>query len=348
MDEYREVIRTVSAFTLQQLRVLAAVVEHRSFTRGAQAIFMTQSAASQHVRALEQALGAALVQRGGNEIIPTRPGEGVVRYAQEILRLADDAERFVASCRAGHAGRLTVGVTGSAVYLVPTLLAAFRTARPGIEVTLQILPRGDLPAALTGGTLDLALASGPVIAPRIATHSLCPDRIVLVSPLGSAVLPVADLQPVSLQRIAGLALIAPASGGPVNGTLRLAEPSLCWQHVERWASAQGVLLRPVLRLEGVDAVKKAVEAGIGLAFLPVWAVEREIALGTLRLVPVDAPPLLREYAMAVYEDRVPDELLQAFLEFAPDHLRARLPRPLVEAFQEMHQASPASELCAAG
>ena len=72
--------------TLQQLRVLVAVVEEGSFTRGAQAVYMTQSAASQHVRSLEQALGVVLLERTGSAVLPTSAGSGLVRYAQEILR----------------------------------------------------------------------------------------------------------------------------------------------------------------------------------------------------------------------------------------------------------------------
>ena len=117
--------------TLQQLRVLVAVVEEGSFTRGAQAVYMTQSAASQHVRSLEQALGVVLLERTGSAVLPTSAGSGLVRYAQEILRTAADAERFVGAMRQGRGGRLALGAGGSAVSLVPQLVAALRAGRAG-------------------------------------------------------------------------------------------------------------------------------------------------------------------------------------------------------------------------
>lgn len=333
----------MSVLTLQQLRVLAAVLEHRSFTRGAQAMYMSQSAASQHVRALERALGMSLVERGTGEIVPTRAGEGLLRYATEILRLSDDAERYVASCREGRGGRLILGASGSAVYLLPPLLAAFQIARPELDLDLRLLLRSEIPGALDTGTLDVAIASGPASGANVETRVLCPDRIVpVVSPV-SVLLSAAAVAPLPLERIASGPLIAPVAPPSVSGSIgsRHVGLSRCWQAVEQWALSQGVPLHPTLRLEGVDAVKKAVEAGLGLAFLPAWTVEREIALGTLRMVPLDAPPLYREYVLAYHADREIDETLRAFLDLAPAILRSKLPQVVADVLPiEALQPSP--------
>ena len=162
------------ALTLQQLRVLVAVVEHRSFTRGAQAVYMTQSAASQHVRALEGALGTVLLERAGGEVVPTHAGEALAGFARDILRLATDAERHVAALRDGRAGRLALGASGSAVYLAPALVAGFRAAHAGIEVGLEVRSRATLLAAVAQGTLDAALVAGPVSLEDLEAHIVCP------------------------------------------------------------------------------------------------------------------------------------------------------------------------------
>ena len=309
----------MAALTLQQLRVLVAVAEHRSFTRGARAIFMTQSAASQHVRSLERALGTPLLERVGGDVLPTRAGAGLIRYAQDILRTAGDAERFVAALRAGHAGRLTLGASGSAVYLISALIPAFRALHAGVEVVFQVGARDDLRDAVARGAVDVALMGDPVDDPRLAEDALCPDRIVLVASPASPLLPAAALAPLSLAQVAAQPIVAPATRTPT------------WRLVDCCAVAQGVALRPALQLEGTETVKKAVEAGLGIAFLSAWVVERELALGTLRVLPLDLPPLVRGYQMVRQAARPPDDLLQSFLRFAPTFLRQRLPGPVVES-----------------
>lgn len=307
----------MSALTLQQLRVLAAVVEQRSFTRGAQAVFMTQSAASQHVRSLEHALGTPLVERVGGEVVPTRAGAGLVRFAQDMLRLAAEAERFVAAVRQGTGGRLALGACGSAVYLVPGLVSAFRAAQPEVEVTLSVAARDTLREAIAAGDVDVGLMSEPVGDARLAAQALCPDEVVLVAPPSSSLLPGAALAPLTVERVAEQAIVAPPASSPG------------WQLVERAAAARGVELRPALRLDTPESIKKAVEAGLGVAFLSAWAVEREIALGTLRVIATDLP-LERRFALVRHAGRRADELALSFLRFAPEYLAPRAP---VHVFQ---------------
>ena len=333
------------ALTLQQLRVLVAVVDHRSFTRGAQAVYMTQSAASQHVRALEGALGTSLLERAGSEVLPTRAGDALAGFARDILRLASDAERHVAALRDGRAGHLALGASGSAVYLAPSLIAGFRAAHAGIEVGLEVRPRAALLAAVAQGTLDAALVAGSVGVgewfgspgvhsvraehPDLESHVLCPDRIVLAVCPTSPLLPLAALGPIPLGRLAEETIVTAESQGM---------PSPSWRAVERWAAGHGVELHPTLRLEGVDAVKKTVEAGIGIAFLSAWVVEREVALGTLRLVAVDPPAPLRHYTLV----RRPasgsrstgasgSPALDALVRFAPDYLGRHVPAAVLGA-----------------
>jgi DNA-binding transcriptional LysR family regulator len=321
------------ALTLQQLRVLVAVAEHHSFTRGAQAAFMTQSAASQHVRALEGALGMPLLERAGGETVPTRAGEALLAYAREILRLTAEAEDRVSALRDGRAGRLVIGATGSAVYLAPALVAGFRAAHLGIEVGLEVLPRAALLAAVAQGAIDAALVAGPLDArPDLIASPLCPDRLVLAVPSSSALLPAAALGPIPLARLANETIVASGTATDVSAS---------WRTVERWAAQHGVELRPALRLDGVDAVKKTVEAGIGVAFLSAWVVERELALDTLRVAPLDPPAPVRHFQLVRRRPRndadqvgastgvgavgAADPALEKLLIFAPEYLARHVP-----------------------
>ena len=378
------------ALTLQQLRVLVAVLEHRSFTRGAQAVYMTQSAASQHIRALEGALGTSLLERVGGEVSPTRAGEALAGFARDILRLASDAERHVAALRDGRAGRLVLGASGSAVYRAPALVAGFRAAHAGIEVGLEVRPRATLLAAVAQGAIDAALVAAPVgpsdwtgagkphggdwrdeevrrtrdasaLGPPTTAGPLdfdalplCPDRLVLAVSPTSPLLPLAALGPIPLSRLTEETIVAADNQGA---------PSPSWRAVERWATGHGVELRPALRLAGVDAVKKTIEAGIGVAFLSAWVVEREVALGTLRVVDVDPPAPLRHYALVcrrsngqrsagLPHNAAADPALDALVRFAPDYLSRHVPATVLAASirpdrAELSQPVPFAQLSVA-
>ena len=299
--------------TLQQLRVLVAVVDARSFTRGARSVFMTQSAASQHVRSLELSLGVPLVERTAGAVLPTRAGEGLLRYARDILRTAGDAERYVGAVGRGRAGRLVIGASGSAVAVIPALVAALRAAAPGVEVALRVASRPEMESAVGGGAVDAAALSGPVRRAGVAAVALCADRLVLVAAPGTPLLAAGAPAPVPIARLAEQPLIAPAAA------------SSTWRLVSSWAERAGVELRPEAHLDGGDAVKRAVEAGLGVALLSAWLVEREVALGTLRLVPLDPAPPARQYELARRAGREPDGALSTLLRASPEHLRRRLP-----------------------
>jgi DNA-binding transcriptional LysR family regulator len=187
-------------------------------------------------------------------------------------------------------------------------------------VALRLLSRPALVGALAAGEVDVALLGGPLreaTAQGLATRPAGPDRLVLAVPPGSPLLAAGALAPVPLARVAELPLVA------------LAAPAPSWQLVEEWAAAQGVSLRPVLRLETVDAVKKAVEAGGGAAFLSAWVVAREVALGTLRLVPVDPVPPARRYELVWRTARPADPAFTRFLDFAPGYLARWAPTDLL-------------------
>lgn len=288
---------------------------------------MTQSAASQHMRSLEQALGTPLVERVGGTVVPTRAGEGLLRYGREMLRVASEAERYVASLRDAKGGRLALGACGSAVYLVSPLVAAFREAHPEVDVRLDVLTREAVREGLLAGTLDVAIIGSAARDDALTISPLCPDRILPVVSPSSALLPASALGQLSLARIVEQGIVAPASA------------TATWQLVESQAQARGVTLRPAHRLEGIEAVKKAVEAGLGVAFLSCWTIERELALGTLRAVRMDGWPLMRRFDLVRHGTRHVDGVLEAFLAFAPPYLAKRLPPLVAEKLAEAAEAA---------
>ena len=124
---------------LNQLKVFCAVVEHKSFSRAGEAMFLSQPTVSFQIRSLEQELGTRLLDRRGRAVTVTRSGEVLYRYARNILQLADEAEQTIQQLKGLTKGALTIGAsTIPGEYILPGLLADFKVKYPGIDINLVI------------------------------------------------------------------------------------------------------------------------------------------------------------------------------------------------------------------
>ncbi|WP_418959701.1 LysR family transcriptional regulator [Streptomyces tritici] len=260
------------------LRTYVTVAELRSFSAAARALGYTQSAVSQHIAALEQDLGVPLL--GRRPVAPTPAGERLLEHAGSLLLRIDAARADLA--RYGAAPREELTVAAAPLALHPAVLAAL----PATGVTLRVLPRAEVPAAVATGGADLGLVDG-------AAAPSDPLSLPDVAPLTAAVLPGAAEQPLAVVlpgdhplarrtglRLADLAdarwLDAPAAGLPLD---RL-----------RAAAGTPRAFRPALRYEGTDVrtLVALAAAGHGLALLPAAAARGAGAVA----VPLVAPRLV--------------------------------------------------------
>jgi DNA-binding transcriptional LysR family regulator len=195
-----------------------------------------------------------------------------------------------------------------AVYRLPSALARFRAAHPGLRIELLTRNSADAVALLAGGEADLAIVEGPVSEPPAQVEAALygVDRLVLVVRPDH---PLAAREPLPLAGLAGLEVVRRERG---SGTREV---------VDRALAAVGVSLTTTLEATGLDTVKQAVLAGLGAGFLSESAVRREVATDALRVVPLDSDALLR-----------PLTLLHR-----PPELASRAARALVEhLLQEVH------------
>jgi DNA-binding transcriptional LysR family regulator len=150
---------------VRQLALLVAVAEHRSLRRAAQAIAVTQPAATRMLGELEDALGVSLFDRVAWGMQPTAYGDTLIRYARGVLTDLSEARDEIAAVAAGARGRLRVGsVTGAVPRLVAPALCAVREARPGLKVFVLVNSSDVLVSALRRGTLDVAIGQLPAEA----------------------------------------------------------------------------------------------------------------------------------------------------------------------------------------
>jgi DNA-binding transcriptional LysR family regulator len=174
---------------VQQLEYVVAVHEAPTWADAAAAVGVSPSALSQGLAELERRLGVALFAKDGRRRVPTEAAAVVLEHAHAVLARTQDLARWAQRRRAGSAGTVRVGMIDAAATIhCAAAMAAFRTARPEVDLHLQVSPSGDLLRDLAAGRLDVAVCVAPAVLPDgvTATSLLDEDLAVYAPPDGPA------------------------------------------------------------------------------------------------------------------------------------------------------------------
>lgn len=287
------------------METFRAVVAHSSFTRAAEAMHLTQPAVTRQVAALERELKTRLFERQGRTVRLTAAGEALDRYAERVLRLAEEAREAVTDIASGAAGRLAVGASSTlAAYYLPPLLTRFRAAHPSIELTIRTGVSARVRTLVRDGAADVGIVTtgeedAESAAAALTVTPLGPYETCLVVPPGHPL----D-QP------------GPAPAGALAGQpLLLMEPGTSLRAFADRLLATAEVRAPVtMELDSVEAIKRMVEAGLGISLLPRIAVALEAEAGRLAVRTLaDSPRTGRGIALICRRDRYRSAALRAFL-----------------------------------
>ena len=276
-------IARVEWLDLHKLRVFVAVAEQEHFSRAAEGLGISQPALTAHVRDLERHFGAPLFERVGRGVRLTDAGRLVQGYARRLLGLAVELDEAVDDLRGLRAGQLRLGAsTTIGEYLLPPALGAFCRGYPGVGVTVEIANTGRIADRLRHGELHLGLIGEPLDDPDLECEPYRDDHLVLVVPPGHR-WAGAEVSP---RELAGEPLIAREPG---SATRDVTEAAL---------AAAGATWTAGLELGGTEAVKGAVAAGLGVAFVSACAVEPDLAAGRLARATVRGVAIQRQFQLA--------------------------------------------------
>ena len=286
--------------TLRQLEVLLAVARERSFSRAAKKIHSSQPTLSEHVGELERELGKKLLYRRGREVTLTEAGRVFAEYAGAALAAVDGARQAVAELDGLAHGSLLIGAsTTPGIYVMPGVIATFRQRYPGVELTLRIANSQVIEDRVKARELDLGVVGGHAIGPGeecLAAGLL--DELVVIVPPGHAWAKRRDIRPAEL---AGQPLLVREEG---SATRRVTERAL---------QQAGVRYRVAMELDHTEAIKQAVMAGLGVAFVSTYAVRGEIATGRLRAVRLRGLRVRRHFHVLHHEARRVTASARAFM-----------------------------------
>ncbi len=249
--------------TFRQFEIFLAVARAKSFTRAAETLHVSQSTLSQHVLELERELGVRLFDRLGRAVTLTEGGRLLEEHATRIATTVASARRAIDELKGLERGSLVIGAsTTPGIYVLPGIVAAFRRRYPGIDVSLQIANSQVIEERIVADTVDLGVVGGHIVRARercVAAGLL--DELLLIVPPRH---PWAKRREILPRELADVPLLVREPGSAT----RLVTERTLWQ--------AGVKFTAAMQLDHIEAIKQAVMAGLGLAFVSMYAVRGEI------------------------------------------------------------------------
>jgi len=280
-----------SVFDTRQLTAFATLARTGSFTRSAHELFLTQSAISHAIKALEEQAGCRLVERAGRRVALTQSGEQFLRHVAKILDEMKAARRGLDELtRWGH-GRLRLGASTTACqYILPTVLREFKQSFPKCVITIDPGDHARQMELLLNNRIDLALMLEPEGTKELAFVPLFSDEMrFLVGPAH----PWARAGRVAHDNFEEETLIL------YNHT------SYTFRLVKDYFRAEGLPLTNILELGSMEAIKELVKIGLGVGVLAPWVATRELESGALLSLPLGKRKLKRQWGVGYLRGRRP-------------------------------------------
>lgn len=269
---------------LNHLRYFLTVASTGSFSRAAGQEGVTQPTVSSGVMELERALGVKLFNRGSRQVALTMEGRELVNYAMQIQDLVAEAEDRLKRGEVLPGERFQFGATDAVVtYLLPEILRGYTREYPGVELSVHVAPSKSLVDDVLMGRSEFALVTLPVSHSALQTLQIYRDSMPLVV---GPTHPLVDSGSVSLTEVMEHPLIL------------FQADSVSRKILDEGFAEAGVSPGVMMEMGSPEAMRKLVEAGVGISFLPFLTVEESVKTGALKVVDVEGMNFNREVGVA--------------------------------------------------
>jgi DNA-binding transcriptional LysR family regulator len=291
-------------FTLDQLRILKAIAAEGSFKRAADSLYVSQPAVSLQVQNLERQLDVPLFDRGGRRAQLTEAGYLLLSYGEKILTLCQETCRAIEDLQNLQGGTLIVGASQTTgTYLLPRMIGLFRQSYPDVSVQLHVHSTRRTAWSVANGQVDLAIIGGEVPAELQEALEIIPyaeDELALLLPVSH---PLAKMETIQKDDLYKLQFIALDS----QSTIR--------KVIDQVLTRSGIdtrRLRIEMELNSIEAIKNAVQSGLGASFVSTSAIEKELQMGVLHRAQVEDMVVKRMLSVVVNPNRYRSKAADAF------------------------------------
>lgn len=289
--------------TLRQFRVFEAVARNLSFSRAAEELHLSQPAVSMQVRGIEVILGMPLTEQLGKKIFLTDAGHEVLHASQAITARLDDLQANLAQLRGMESGRLNIAVTSTVNAVATDILARFRSRHPGVSIHLAVSNRAEVLDLLASNRTDLAIMGQVPENLGLEATRFMDNPLVAIAPPGH---PLTRKKSISMQELAAESFLVREAGSGTRGAM------------ERFFAARGLEISSSMEMSSNEAIKQAVQAGLGLGILSLQTLEMELALKRLAVLKVEGFPIMRHWYTVHRADKRLSPVALAFKNFLLD------------------------------
>jgi DNA-binding transcriptional LysR family regulator len=286
---------------INQLEVLVTVAQEQSFSRAAKTLHRTQPAVSQAIRRLELELGESLFDRSSKDGTLTTAGQVLYEVAQQMLNLRHGAHAALKELKDLHRGKLTLSANEYTVmYLLP-VIPVFRARHPHIKVEVKRSLGSRIPAEILGRDIEIGVVSYKPVDAAIASVPVMTDELALIVPPNH---PLASKDVVSIKDLGAESFVAHNVASPYR------------EKVVRTFEKYKTPLNISMEMPTLEAIKRFVEQGMGVALVPRLTAQSEIARKQVVAVTVREMRLERSIHLIYRKGATLSHAARAFLRVA--------------------------------
>ena len=291
-------------FTLDQLRILKAIAVEGSFKRAADSLYVSQPAVSLQVQNLERQLDVPLFDRGGRRAQLTEAGHLLLSYGDRILSLCQETCRAIDDLQNLQGGTLIIGASQTTgTYLLPRMIGLFRQKYADVAVQLHVHSTRRTAWSVANGQVDLAIIGGeipPELQDSLERVPYAEDELALIMPMYHPLASQAVIQREDLYKLNFIALDS-------QSTIR--------KVIDQVLTRCGIETRRLkieMELNSIEAIKTAVQSGLGVAFVSNSAIEKELQMGVLHRAKIDSVVVNRTLSVIFNPNRYRSKAAAAF------------------------------------
>ena len=291
-------------FTLDQLKILQAIIKEGSFKRAADSLYISQPAVSLQIQNLERQLEVTLFERRSKKATLTEAGNLMLRYGVRILALCEETCRALEDLQNLKGGTLIIGASQTTgTYLMPRLIGLFRQRYPHVAVQLQVHSTRLISWSVASGQVDLAIVGGEIpdeLEEVLQVTSYAEDELALILPISHPFSQLPDIQKEDLYQLRFITFNH-------QSTIRKVIDKILNQN-----NIDSKRFTIEMELNSIEAIKNAVQSGLGAAFVSVSAIAKELELGILHCAKIDNIVIKRMLSIIINPNRYQSKAAEAF------------------------------------
>jgi LysR family transcriptional regulator, low CO2-responsive transcriptional regulator len=284
-----------------QLETFLDVARLSSFSRAAEKRFRTQPAISSQIRALEEEVGAKLLDRTGGKVSLTAAGKSFFKYAEDALEARRVALTAVAEMERVPRGELLVGANeGTCLHVLPEVFAEFKRQYPKVGVSILRLEHPKILESVIDNTVDFGVAVLPVPDNRLTVVPIHRDELVVIVP---PLHPLAKMQAVGIADVARFPVLVPKLGRTRD-------------MIENLFHERNLKINISMELESSELLKRFVAADVGVGFIARSSAQEDVRAGTLVALGIADAQVRRDLALVFRKDKALSRAALAFIDIA--------------------------------